>query len=93
MGGQDVMVHVAGIYEPGSAVDLPQRILEKITKINIWGTPYTNSAAYQIMKAGGKGGAIIKFGSEAGLTAETDNAIYRMSKGAVHTWTRSVARE
>lgn len=93
MGGLDVMVHVAGIYEPGSAVDLPQTILEKITKINIWGTLYTNSAAYQIMKAGGKGGAIINFGSEAGLTAETDNAIYGMSKGAVHTWTRSVARE
>ncbi|KAK5454999.1 hypothetical protein LTS15_005719 [Exophiala xenobiotica] len=89
MGGLDVMVHVAGIYEPGSAVDLPQTLLEKITKINIWGTLYTNSAAYQIMKAGGNGGAIINFGSEAGLTAETDNAIY----GAVHTWTRSVARE
>ncbi|KAI8932252.1 hypothetical protein NX059_011131 [Plenodomus lindquistii] len=93
MGGLDVMVHVAGIYEPGSAVELPQAVLERITKINIWGTLFTNSAAYQIMKAAGKGGAIINFGSEAGLTAETDNAIYGMSKGAVHTWTRSVARE
>lgn len=93
MGGLDIMVNVAGIYEPGSSADPPQALLEKITKVNIWGTINTNTAAYQIMKAGGKGGAIINFGSEAGLTAEAGNAIYGMSKGAVHTWTRSVARE
>lgn len=93
MGGLDIMVNVAGIYEPGSAADPPQKLLEKITKVNIWGTINTNSAAYQIMKASGKGGAIINFGSEAGLTAEAGNAIYGMTKGAVHTWTRSVARE
>lgn len=93
MGGLDIMVNVAGIYEPGSSADPPQALLEKITKVNIWGTINTNTAAYQIMKAGGKGGAIINFGSEAGLTAEANNAIYGMSKGAVHTWTRSVARE
>lgn len=93
MGGLDVMVNVAGIYEPGSSANPPQNLLERITKINIWGTLNTNTAAYQIMKASGKGGAIINFGSEAGLTAEAGNAIYGMTKGAVHTWTRSVAKE
>ena len=39
------------------------------------------------------GGSIINFGSESGLTAEINNAVYGASKGAVHTWTRSVARE
>jgi 3-oxoacyl-[acyl-carrier protein] reductase len=41
----------------------------------------------------GAGGAIINFGSESGLTAEVNNAVYGASKAAVHTWTRSVARE
>ncbi|WP_254914394.1 SDR family NAD(P)-dependent oxidoreductase [Sphingobium sp. Z007] len=39
------------------------------------------------------GGSIINFGSESGLTAEINNAVYVASKAAVHAWTRSVARE
>lgn len=85
MGGLDVMVNVAGIYEPASSAEPPQELLERITKINIWGTLNTNMAAYQIMRASGRGGAIINFGSEAGLTAEPGNAIYGMTKGAVAT--------
>lgn len=93
MGGLDVLVHVAGIQKHAPSHDPPEDFLERITKTNIWGTLFTNAAAYQLMKDGGKGGAIINFGSEAGLTAETANTIYGMTKGAVHTWTRSVARE
>jgi 3-oxoacyl-[acyl-carrier protein] reductase len=93
MGGLDVMVNAAGIFEPASSADPPQTLIEKMTKVNIWGTLNTNTAAYQLMKGNGQGGAIINFGSEAGLTAETGNAIYGMTKGAVHTWTRSVAKE
>lgn len=93
MGGLDVLVHVAGIQKHAPSHDPPEEFLERITKINIWGTLFTNAAAYNLMKEGGKGGAIINFGSEAGLTAETANTLYGMTKGAVHTWTRSVARE
>lgn len=93
MHGLDVLVHVAGIHKHALSHDPPEDFLEQITKINIWATLFTNAAAYQLMKKGGKGGAIINFGSEAGLTSEVDNAIYGMTKGAVYTWTRSVARE
>lgn len=93
MGGLDVLVNVAGIQKHAPSHDPPEDFLERITKINIWGTLFTNAAAYQLMKDGGKGGAIINFGSEAGLTSETANTFYGMTKGAVHTWTRSVARE
>lgn len=93
MGGLDVLVNVAGIHKHAPSHDPPEDFLERITKINIWGTLFTNAAAYQLMKEGGTGGAIINFGSEAGLTAETGNTIYGMTKGAVHSWTRSVARE
>jgi len=93
MGGLDVMVNVAGIQKHAPATDPPEDFLERITKINIWGTIFTNAKAFNLMKQGGEGGAIINFGSEAGLTSEVNNNIYGMTKGAVHTWTRSVARE
>ncbi|EXJ72889.1 3-oxoacyl-[acyl-carrier protein] reductase [Cladophialophora psammophila CBS 110553] len=93
MGGLDVMVNVAGVQKNALAHDPPLDVLERVTKVNIWGTIFTNATAFTLMKESGKGGAIINFGSEAGLTAERDNSVYGMSKGAVHTWTRSVARE
>ncbi|KAI9746697.1 MAG: hypothetical protein M1818_000411 [Claussenomyces sp. TS43310] len=86
MSGLDVLVHVAGIQKHAPSHDPPEDFLEQITKINIWGTLFTNAAAYQLMEKGGKGGAIINFGSEAGLTSETaNNTLYGMTKGAVHT--------
>jgi 3-oxoacyl-[acyl-carrier protein] reductase len=93
MGGLDVLAHIAGVQKNALADDPPVDVLERITKVNIWGTVFTNATAFNLMKESGKGGAIINFGSEAGLTAERDNSLYGLSKGAVHTWTRSVARE
>lgn len=93
MGGLDVMVNVAGIQKHSPSHEVDEDFIELITKINLYGTLFTNAAAYNIMKEGSTGGAIINFGSEAGLTSETANTFYGMTKGAVHTWTRSVARE
>ncbi|WP_105034148.1 SDR family NAD(P)-dependent oxidoreductase [Cryobacterium aureum] len=92
MGGLDVLVNVAGIQRFQDAHDVDTAFLELIFRINVFGTMYTNGAAYRMMKPAG-GGAIVNFGSEAGLTAEPNNAVYGATKGAIHTWTRSVARE
>ncbi|GAA4668093.1 SDR family NAD(P)-dependent oxidoreductase [Frondihabitans cladoniiphilus] len=92
MGGLDVMVNVAGIQRFAEADEPDMSFVELIYRINVFGTMNTDGAAYKIMKAAG-GGAIINFGSEAGFTAELHNAVYGSTKGAVHTWTRSIARE
>ncbi len=92
MGGLDVVVNVAGIQRFADADAPDPDFVERIYRINVFGTMYTNGAAYRLMKETG-GGAIINFGSEAGFTAEPNNAVYGSTKGAVHTWTRSVARE
>jgi len=92
MGGLDVLANVAGIARLVPVDDVPEDLLERIFRVNVYGTIYTNAAAYRAMEAGG-GGAIINFGSESGLTAEPNNATYGATKGAVHTWTRSVARD
>jgi 3-oxoacyl-[acyl-carrier protein] reductase len=91
LGGLDVLAHIAGVHRHAPTHDVPDELLGWIFAVNVNGTIYTNAAAYRYMK--GTGGAIINFGSESGLTAEVNNAVYGASKAAVHTWTRSVARE
>ncbi|OCC23706.1 3-oxoacyl-ACP reductase [Croceicoccus estronivorus] len=90
MGRLDVLAHIAGVHRHAPTHDVPDDTLEWIFNINVNGTIYTNGAAYRHMP---NGGAIINFGSESGLTAEINNAVYGASKAAVHTWTRSIARE
>lgn len=90
MGRLDVLAHIAGVHRHAPTHDVPDDTLDWIFNINVNGTIYTNGAAYRHMPMGG---AIINFGSESGLTAEINNAVYGASKAAVHTWTRSVARE
>lgn len=90
MGRLDVLAHIAGVHRHAPTHDVPDETLAWIFNINVNGTVYTNGAAYRHMP---NGGAIINFGSESGLTAEINNAVYGASKAAVHTWTRSVARE
>lgn len=86
MGGLDVLVNVAGVAQHAVPADIPDALLAKLFTVNTFGTIYTNSAAYRIMRDSG-GGSIINFGSESGLTSERDNALYGATKGAVHTWT------
>ena len=91
MGGLDVLAHIAGVHRHAPTHDVPDDLLSWIFAVNLNGTIFTNGAAYRHMNA--LGGAIINFGSESGLTAEPNNAVYGSSKAAVHNWTRSVARE
>ncbi|MET4140983.1 SDR family oxidoreductase [Pedobacter sp. UYP1] len=93
LGGKlDVLAHIAGIQKHAPLDNIPTDLYEALFKINVLGTFNTNGVAYHYMKANG-GGSIINFGSRSGLTAEVNNALYGATKGAVHTWTRSVARE
>lgn len=91
MDGLDVLAHVAGVHRPAPSDDVPDDVLQWIYGINVNGTIFTNGAAFRHMRVAG--GAIINFGSESGLTAGANNAVYGSSKAAVHAWTRSVARE
>ena len=90
-GGLDVLAHIAGVHRHATTHDVPDELLSWLFAVNVNATIFTNGAAYRYMK--GTGGSIINFGSESGLTAEVNNAVYGASKAAVHTWTRSVARE
>ncbi|MEV7870561.1 SDR family NAD(P)-dependent oxidoreductase [Streptomyces sp. NPDC088124] len=92
LGGLDVLVNVAGLQRSSLAAEITDELWESVFRVNVLGTIHTNQAAYRAMRPGGAG-AIVNFGSMSGFTGELTNATYGASKAAVHTWTRTVARE
>jgi NAD(P)-dependent dehydrogenase (short-subunit alcohol dehydrogenase family) len=91
LGGLDVMANVAGIERRTPAEDIADDEWDAVFTINVKGTLYTNQAAFRAMRDGG--GRIINFGSGAGIRGQAGSAHYSASKGAVMSWTRTVAQE
>ena len=90
MGGLDSLVHVAGVEGGGRPERETDDEWDRIFGINAKGTFIVNQEAFPYLKDNG-GGAILNFGSGAGLTGLETSAVYSASKGAVASWTRSVA--
>jgi NAD(P)-dependent dehydrogenase (short-subunit alcohol dehydrogenase family) len=91
LGGLDVMANVAGVERRTPAEDIEDDEIDLILGVNVRGTIYTNQAAFRHMKD--HGGRIINFGSGAGIRGQAGSAHYSASKGAVMSWTRTVAQE
>jgi NAD(P)-dependent dehydrogenase (short-subunit alcohol dehydrogenase family) len=91
LGGLDVMANVAGVERRTPAEDIADAEWDLIFTVNVRGTLYTNQAAFRHMREGG--GHIINFGSGAGIRGQAGSAHYSASKGAVMSWTRTVAQE
>jgi NAD(P)-dependent dehydrogenase (short-subunit alcohol dehydrogenase family) len=91
LGGLDVMANVAGVERRTPAEDIPDGEWDLIFGVNVKGTLYTNQAAFRHMRT--DGGRIINFGSGAGIRGQVGSAHYSASKGAVMSWTRTVAQE
>lgn len=93
MGGLDVLAHIAAIesMKPAEAYTLED--LNLVWNININGTIFTNQAACKIMKEQEGEGAIINFASDVALAGQPNGASYATSKGAVLSWTRTIAYE
>lgn len=91
LGGLDVMANVAGVERRTPAEDIPDDEWDQIFSVNVKGTLYTNQAAFRAMRP--DGGRIINFGSGAGIRGQAGSAHYSASKGAVMSWTRTVAQE
>lgn len=89
MGGIDGLVNAAGIERHKAPQDITDADWEAMMAVNVTGTFLTNQAAFRHMQ--GHGGRILNFGSDAGLIAYSSAPHYSASKGAVMSWTRSVA--
>jgi len=93
LGGLDVLVHAAGLWQPGIPGYLGAEEISFLLDTNVKATILTNQAAYAVMKdQDPKGGRIINFGSSEAVMGSPISAVYAATKGAVQAWTRSAAR-
>ena len=92
MNGLDVLAHVAAVERSKPAEGFTTDEMDFIWGININGTILTNQAACKLMQSQGKG-AIINFASDVAMTGMPYSALYAASKGAVISWTRTIAYE
>lgn len=91
LGGLDVLLHAAGLWQPGIPGQISGEDIDFLVDTNIKATIFTNQAAYAVMRKDG-GGRIINFGSGEAVMGSPISAVYAATKGAVSAWTRSIAR-
>ena len=92
-GGVDILVNNAGIWRSsGMFVDTPSSEWKKYIDVNILGLLYFSQAALPYMIEQ-KYGRIINLGSVAGVYGNGKMAHYSMTKGAVISFTKALAKE
>jgi 3-oxoacyl-[acyl-carrier protein] reductase len=92
LGGLDVLANIAGVEGAVPAAEITDDEWSRVFAVNVMGTLHTNQAAFYAMRDSG-GGRIINVGSDAGLVPDPGHCHYSASKGAVMSWTRSIAAE
>lgn len=93
LGGLDVLANIAGVERNKAATDFVDDDLAFVMGVNLNGTIWTNQEAYKIFRDNKVEGSIINFASDTALSGMPNGAIYAASKGAVTSWTRSIAME
>lgn len=91
LGGLDVLLHAAGLWQPGIPGQITGEDIDFLVDTNLKATIFTNQAAYAVMRKDG-GGRIINFGLGEAVMGSPISAVYAATKGAVSAWTRSIAR-
>lgn len=91
LGRLDALTHAAGISPGAPAESIALADWERVFAINARGTFLTNQAAFPYLKD--HGGRIVNFASGAGVQGQMNKAHYSATKGAVLSWTRTVAKE
>lgn len=91
LGGLDILVNNAGIVGLGSVEDFAEAEFDRILAVNVKGVFIATQEALKHMKAGGR---IITIGSiNADIVPFPGMSIYALSKGAIATFTRGLARD
>jgi 3-oxoacyl-[acyl-carrier protein] reductase len=90
LGGLDVLVNAAGLWQPGVPGSITSDEIDFLLETNVKATILTNQAAHAVMRE--SGGQIINFGSAEAVMGSPIAAVYAATKGAVQAWTRSAAK-
>jgi len=91
-GGIDIVVNNAGIWTFGEMGRMDEGVWKETMAINLDGVFFVCNAVVPGMKAG-NGGAIIIVSSTAGIRGEAFHSHYAASKGALISFTKSLASE
>jgi len=88
----DILVNNAGIWTNGEIGKMDEAVWEETMKVNLDAVFYTCSAVVPIMKQEKKGW-IVNVSSTAGVRGEAFHSHYAASKGAIISFTKSLAVE
>lgn len=91
LGGLDVVFNIAGVSLYAPAEIISEEYWNTTMAVNVTGLAYICQEVFPHLKE--KGGAIINFSSDAALMEVLNAAAFSASKGAVISYTRSIARE
>lgn len=86
----DILVNNAGIAHVGTIEQTSEEDFDRLYRVNVKGVFLCSQAALPIMVRRG-GGAILNMASIVALVGVPERFAYSMSKGAVHTMTKSIA--
>jgi NAD(P)-dependent dehydrogenase (short-subunit alcohol dehydrogenase family) len=91
LGGLDVLVNSAGVYERRPIAEVDEAFWDAMMDINVKGTYFCSRAALPALQE--SGGAIVNLASIAGLEGYGGITAYCTSKGAIVNLTRAMALE
>jgi 2-keto-3-deoxy-L-fuconate dehydrogenase len=89
-GRLDILVNNAGIAHVGTVEQTTEEDFDRLYNVNVKGVFLCSKAAVPIMRRQG-GGVILNMASIVSLIGVPERFAYSMSKGAVHTMTKSIA--
>jgi 2-keto-3-deoxy-L-fuconate dehydrogenase len=89
-GRLDILVNNAGIAHVGTIEQTTEDDFDRLYRVNVKGVFLCSKAAVPIMVRQG-GGVILNLASIAALVGIPERFAYSMTKGAVHTMTKSIA--
>ena len=94
LGGLELLVHSAGIWNDGAIERLERERLEEIFRVNVFSAFALVREALPHLRAGTRGrGGVVVVGSTAGQRGEAGHSHYAATKGALQSMVMSLAVE
>ena len=94
-GALDILVNNTGdLVQRSKIADFTDDLLERVIRVNVHSAVYCTRAAIPLLKRSGNDPLIINLSSIAAHNGGANGAtIYAATKGAIHTYTRGLAKE